>query len=189
MTKKAVKKEVKRLILEGKTKQEAYDELKGISKMKAEDLAKIVQSVPSLNARDKYRSLNIVLIGLLSLTVALKMLSGLPIVIEKGIAWFPVLLFLPLINIILLIGVSTYNQSSYKFVAILAILGLFRLLRDLLSSSFDTFIIIDVVFAAGLIGLGFYLGSKLFPNYTTVKERYQNSQGQDRMRNVIKFED
>jgi predicted RNase H-like HicB family nuclease len=189
MTKKEVRKVVKQSILDGKTKQETFETLKETAKLPTEDLAKIIQSIPSLQARQKYKTLNMILIGLLSLTVLFKMMAGIPIIIENGIKWFPVLFILPIINILLLIGVATYSQSSHKWVAIFTILGLLRSLSDILGQPFEPLIIIDLTIAAGLIGLGFYLNSKLCPDYLTVKERYQNNQGQDRLRNVIKFND
>jgi len=189
MTKKEVRKAALQSILDGKTKQETFETLKETSKLPTEDLAKIIQSIPSLQARQKYKTLNMILIGLLSLTVLFKMMAGIPIIIENGIKWFPVLFILPIINILLLIGVATYSQSSHKWVAIFTIFGLLRSLSDILGQPFEPLIIIDLTIAAGLIGLGFYLNSKLCPDYSTVKERYQNNQGQDRLRNVIKFND
>lgn len=62
-------------------------------------------------------------------------------------------------------------------------------MSDVLSGAFEPLILIDIVIAAIIIGLGFSLNSKLFPNYYTVKERYQDIQGQDRYRDVIRFED
>jgi hypothetical protein len=189
MTKKEARKAAKKSILDGKTKQETFETIKETSKLPTEDLAKIIQSIPSLKARQKYKTLNLVLIVLLSLTVLFKMLAGIPIIIENGIKWVPVLFILPIINILLLIGVYTYSPNSHKWVAIFTILGLLHSLSDILGQPFEPLILIDLTIAAGLIGLGFYLNSKLCPDYLIVKERYQNNQGQDRLRNVIKFDE
>ena len=189
MTKRELRKSVKRSILDGKSKQEVFQELKETSKLPTEDLAKIIQSIPSLNARQKYKTLNIILIVLLSLTVLFKMIAGFPIILENGIKWLPILFLLPIINILLLVGVVTYYPNSHKWVAIFTILSLLRSLSVIFGQPFEPFIIIDLVIAAGLIGLGFYLNSKLSPEYLTVKELYQNRQGQDRLRNVIKFKE
>jgi hypothetical protein len=168
MTKKEVRKAAKQSILDGKTKQETFETLKETSKLPTEDLAKIVQSIPSLQARQKYKMPNMILIGLLTLTVLFKMMAGIPIIIENGIKWFPVLFILPIINILLLIGAATYTQNSHKWVAVFTILGLLRSLSDILGQPFEPLIIIDLTIAAGLIGLGFYLNSKLCPDYLTV---------------------
>lgn len=187
MTKRELRKAVKQSILDGKLKQEIFQELKDTSKNPPEDLAKIIQSIPSLTARQKYKILNSIFIGLLLLTILFKMMTGIPIVIKNGIKWLPILFVLPIINILLLIGVLTYSSNSHKWVAFFTILGLLRSFSDILGQPFVPLIIVDLTIAAGLIGLGFYLNYKLCPEYLTVKERYQNNQGQDKMRNVIKF--
>ena len=193
MTKKETRKAAKQSILDGKTKQETFEILKETSKLSTEDVAKIIQSIPSLSARQKYKTQNTILIVFLSLTILLKMLLGIPFIMQNGIKWLPMIFILPIINVLLLWGVATYSTGIHKLVAIFTIIGLLRSLPDMIGVPFEplTFIafFIDIAIAAGLIGLGFYLNSKLFSNYLTVKERYQNSQGQDRLRNVIKFED
>lgn len=189
MTKRQIRKEAKQHILSGKTKQETFDHLKGIGKLPIEDLAKIIKSIPTLQAREEYKILNIILISLLALTVLAKMLTGIPIVIENGLKWLPILFIIPIVNIILLIGVATYWGESHKWVAILTILGLLRTLGSMLGQPFDPLILVDLSIAAGLIGLGFYLHSKLYTAYKIVKEPYQNSRGENRLRNVIRFED
>ena len=189
MTKKEVRKAANQSILNGKTKQETFEELKTTSHRSEKDLAKIIQTIPSLRARKKYKVLNIILIVLLSLTILFKMMAGLPIIIENGIKWFPIVFLLPIINIWLLFGVITYRPHYHRMVAVFAILGLFQLFGNMVGEPFEPLIIIDFSIAAGLIGLGFYLNSKLFTNYLTVKERYQNNQGQTKLRDVIKFED
>ena len=189
MTKKEVTKSAKQSILEGKTKQETFESLKTSSKLSAEELAKIIQPIPSLQARQKYKTLQMILIGLLLLTILIKMTAGIPIVIQNGIRWLPVLFVFPIINILLLIGVANYMQSSHKFVAIFTLLSLVRSTNEFLGQPLDIFMIIDLILIAGLIGLGFYLNAKLCPDYSIKKERYQNNQGQDRLRNVIQFND
>ena len=192
MTNKEIRKAAKQSILSGKSKQETFEALKGTSYhsvQSIEKMAKIIRNIPSLQARKKYKSLNVVLIVLLSLTVLFKMMSGIPIIIENGIKWFPILFILPIINILLLVGVATYSSGSHKGVALFTFLGLFQLIGNIVGEKFEPLILIDFAIAAGLIGLGLYLNSKLFPDYLTVKERYQDNAGKNRIRDVIKFED
>ena len=108
---------------------------------------------------------------------------------EKGINWLPIIFLMPIINIALTYGVATYNGQSYKFVGIFTILGLLRSLRDVTGATFEPLILLDLGIAGVLIGLGFYLNSKMVGEYQTVKEKYTNQQGQARMRNKIKFID
>ena len=188
MTKRQARKAAKQSILDGNSKQETFESLKVTSKKSTEDLAKIIQSIPSLIARKKYFALNMVLIILLAITILIKVLAGIPLVIQLGFKWFPLLFILPIINILLLVGVATYAAGAHKLVAILTILGVIRSIQ-IVQEQFEPLMLIDFAFAAGLIGLGFYLNSLLCPKYLTVKEIYQNDQGQNRMREVIKFED
>jgi len=189
MTKKEVRRAAKQSILNGKTKQETFEELKMTSYRSAEDLAKIIRNIPSLKARKKYKTLNNILIVLLSLTIAFKIMAGIPIIIENGIKWIPILFLLPIINILLLIGIATYSPGGHKAVALLTLLGVFQLIGNIVGKPFEPFILIDFAIAAGLIGISLYLNSKLFPDYLTVKEHYQNNMGQKKLRDVIKFED
>ncbi len=172
-TKKAIKKEVQKAaeqsILSGKSKQETFETLKETCELSTEDLAKIIQTIPSLDAREKYRSLNTVLLSILILTVFFKIIAGLPILTYYGIRWLPILFFLPAINIILLIGVANYKQGSHKWVSIVAIISLLRLMVDVMRKPFEAAMLIDVVIAFALIVLGFYLNSRLYPKYLILK--------------------
>jgi len=189
MTKKEVKKVVKQSLLSGKTKQETFEELEMTSEFPPEKLARIIRGIPTLQARKKHKTLNIILITLLSLTILFKVLAGIPIVVENGIKWIPILFLLPIINIILLVGVATYSQGGYKAVAILTILGVLQTFGKMWGEPFDPFILIDFVVAAGLITLGFYLNSKFFPEYLISEECYRDSEGEYKLKYVIQFED
>jgi hypothetical protein len=117
------------------------------------------------------------------------MIAGIPILIENGINWLPVLFIFPIINILLLVGVASYTQSAHKYVAFFTIFSLLRSSKEFIGQPIDIFMVVDLILIAGLIGLGFYLNAKLCPDYSIIKERYQNNQGQDRLRYVIKFND
>jgi hypothetical protein len=72
MTKEEVRKAARQSILDGKTKQETFEELKGTSYRSWKstvDLAKIIQKIPTLQVRKKYKTLNVILVVILSLTV------------------------------------------------------------------------------------------------------------------------
>lgn len=186
MTKKEIKDIARKNILDGKTKQETFNILNETSELPIEDLAKIVESIPSLQARKKYRLLNIILILILSITVLLKLLLGLPLLIENGIKFLPVFLILPIINMFLLWGVITFKAGSHKFVAILTILGVLRSLNKLIHNV-DISMLIDITIALSLIGLGFYLNSVFYKGYTIDSEYYEDSDGQNKKKNIITF--
>jgi len=189
MTKTEIRRAAKVRILNGKTKQETFDELKEHYDS-AENLAKIIQGIPSLKAREQTKTWNIVLIILLSLTVLFKLITGISLIAELGTSWLPLLLIMPLINVILLIGVITYSAGIHKAVAIFTIIGLLNSLKHLSNASGDPLSnLINIVIAAGLIALGFYLNSVLSSEYRVGKESYHNEQGKLEFRDVITFED
>jgi len=189
MTRNEVIKSVKQSILIGKTKQETFEELKMVSNLSQEKLAKIIKGIPTLKAKASYQSANIVLIVLISLTIFFKIIWGIVTVFEDGIKWFPLVIISPIINVILLIGVSKYKTESYVFVAVLAILGLFQYIITIISQTFNPLSLIDLAISVTLIILGFYVYFKLQSDFQVHKQRYQNSQGQYRYRDVIKFYD
>jgi len=189
MTKKEVRKVANQSILNGKTKQEIFEELKETSYRSEIDLAKIIRKITSLQAKKRYKALNITFIVLFSLTILSLMLAGISIIINNEIMRLPIIIIWLTIYIVLLIGVTRYNPKSYWWIAMCTILGLIRFLGVMLIEPFKPLSLIDLAIHIGVIWLGLYLHSKLFPAYLTVTERYQNSQGQVKLRNVIKFED
>lgn len=188
MTKKEIRKIAKESILAGKTKQETYNELEGIVGIPSEKLAKIIQLIPSLEIREKYKVLNILFIVLISITILYKIFFGVELIIEFGIKLFPVLFILPLINILLLRGVLKYNYLSYILTAVLTILGILRTKKDAIEEA-GSLIVIDLAIAAALIILGFYLGAKFYKGYTVYKVMEQDENGERKQKSVIKFEE
>lgn len=189
MKKSELRKIAKQNIQEGKSKQETYEILRDASTLPAEELAKIVQSFPSAEAKNKYKALNITLMILLGITATGKVLAGLPLVLQHGVSWTPVLFLFPLINIALLIAVGMYSSGAHKAVGILSAFGLLRYFNNVRFDSFDVYMGIELGFIITLIALGFYLNSVLCPSYKKIGETYLNQQGQKRMRYNISFPD
>jgi hypothetical protein len=188
--KKTAKKAAKQHLLSGKTKQETFDSLKGISNLPVVDVAKIVQSIPTLKDRQKYKIFNNILIVLLSITAFSKTITGLTFVLESGIIWFPVLFIFLLINILLLCGVVTYSAGCHKFVAFFSMLGVINSIEKMISDSFvSPLILIDLTIAVCLAGLGLYLNYVLYPEYEISKIEYRNSEGEVKFKRRILFKD
>lgn len=189
MTKSDVRKLVKQKIKEGKTKQQTFDEIIELSDMPAEEIANMVKVIPTLASRQKNKTLNVILIVFLSLTVLAKILSGIPIILQNGIKWIPVLFLLPAINVLLLWGVATYRANFHRVVAVFTILGLFNSLIKSIGVPFNYLLLSDFAFYAVLIILGFYCQSKLTPGYDKMKERYISSEGETMIRDKFVFDD
>lgn len=190
MNKKEIKKSAISKIKEGKTRQQAFEEIRDETKESAEDIAKIVRFIPTLQARKKFKIANTILGIILILTVLIKMLAGLPIILELGGAqYLPLLLLLPIINIILTIGVFRYNGSYYRLVIFLTIIGLLNSMKYIIGEEFDPLILIDLGIAGVLIGLSSYLGNKLVSSYDLTKVKHKTDSGKVRIKQVIRFND
>jgi hypothetical protein len=176
-------------IAEGKTRQETFDTLMADHKLPSVEFATIIQGIPSLQSREKYKTANGILMTLIILTIVFKLIAGIFLVMENGLMTLPILLILPLLNIYLLWGVLNFRPGAHRVVAIFTILGIVRSLQQVIGQAFDPILLLDFAIAAGLIGLGFYLNTKLHPAYKTVRESYLNSEGYELDRYVIKFEE
>ena len=189
MTKREVRKLVQLKIKEGKTQQQTFDEILELSDMPAEEIANIVKVIPTLESRQKNKIFNVILIVLLSLTVLSKIISGIPIVLQNGLKWIPILFLLPIINVLLLWGVATYKANFHRFVAIFTILGILNSLSKIIGVPFNYLLLIDFSIYAVLIILGFYSQSKLTPGYDKMKERYISNEGDTLIRDKFVFDD
>jgi hypothetical protein len=189
MTLKEAAKIARKQIAEGKTRQETFDTLMAANKLPSVEFATIIQGIPSLQTREKYKTANVILMTLIILTIVFKLIAGIFLVMQNGLLTLPLLLILPLLNIYLLWGVLNFRPGAHRLVAIFTILGIVRSLQQVIGQAFDPILLLDFAIAAGLIGLGFYLNNKLHPVYKTVRESYQNSEGYELDRYVIKFEE
>lgn len=188
MTRKELRKAAEQMVQAGMGRQQVFNELRVQSGLPEEKVAQVVRYVPSLESRERYMTAQAMLIGLLVLTIVIKLGIALLQVIQVGLAWTPFIFLLPLINIALLYGVVTYRGRAYHFVGLFAFFTLTRIVFDL-NSSTSWFVWVDVAIAAALLGLGYFLNSKMVPGYQEVKEKYVNAEGQERLRNVIQFPD
>lgn len=189
MTKKEIRKIASTKLNEGKKRQQVLTEMAEETDVPVADIARILRYMPSRRTKKKYKLVNSLLLTILMLTVILKFIVGIPIVIQNGIQWLPVLLLIPLINIILCYEVATYKGYIYKWVAIYPVLPLLKLLPTLFTNGVDFFKTIDLVIVGLLIFLGLYLNKKFAADYKTKREYYINDLGQRRGRDVIFFND
>ena len=148
MTDKKIRKAAKRSILNGKTKQETFEELKGKSYKSAKKAANIIQTIPSLQARRKYKIEYITLIVFLSATILIIMKAVIPFIIEKGVWLLMIFLLPPLIN--LLVGVITYNPNSYIWVTLLSFPWQAYLGNALVGDTFEPILLLYLIIATGV---------------------------------------
>lgn len=190
MKKHELRNEAKKRIRAGLAKQEVFDELKNKAIISNEELAKYIQDIPSLAMREKYKTWQSLLIVLLVVTIVFKLILALPFMTNGLVSGVLALLFVPLVNVLLLIGVVRYSTGAHKFVAVFTIISLLRVSSDFLNNPFeDIVVLLSVLIAGALIFIGFYLSSKLHPAYEMKREKYLNKDGESRMRYRYIFPD
>ncbi len=178
------KKQIKKLIIEkvksGMPKQQVFEEMIPENKI-GKDLAKLIQSVPSVQAKNKFKSIHILFIVLLII-----LLLVLIIVRDyAGIIWTCPILYL----------VATAQPRHYGWALLPSIYGITPGLQLILWSpqgveSLSVTLGIIIVLISILISvIGFYLSRKLTPNFTETKEPYEDDDGNTRYRLALRFKD
>lgn len=169
MTRRQIRKEAERLVKDGLGRQQVFDILKHQGAgMDDEKLARIVRYVPSMAARQRYKVPHAVLLALLWVTAVAKSLYGIGMAMESGRSVILAALMLPIVTIILGIGIAMYRTRAYHTVAFLSAIGLVRYISRTDWSTFDPFNTIDLVVAAAMIALSWYLFNKVASNYQVV---------------------
>ncbi|MBX2982607.1 MAG: hypothetical protein KF843_08045 [Flavobacteriales bacterium] len=173
----------------GTSHQQVYDELQGGGNMPDEKLADLIRSVPSLERRSRYRTEHVILLGLLVLAIAWKAGLEIPVAARNGLVHVLYHSIWCMAFVLVLIGVIKYWRRAHTWAGLLGMMSLFRSTADGVSTDqgFDQLVVMLLLFALAV--LGFYLQRKLTPAYITVKEPYVNSEGQDRLRQVVRFGD
>jgi hypothetical protein len=186
--KRAIRRSAEQMVRSGMSRQQVFDELNRTTGLATEQLADMVRFIPSMGARKRHGAAQTALIGLLVLTVLLKLLAAFGLVLMNGDRMLPWVLLMPAVNMVIAIGVAMHRGATYKAVAALTIIGLLQSTARIFSSPMWA-ILLELVLAAALIGLSLFLLKRMVPDHTTVKERYINANGQERLRNVIRFKE
>lgn len=165
MTKKSLDyKFAKKFIIESRIKnisdQEIYNELvqryfdkKGI--------AGLIKSVVKTEVKQKYKIYNHILIGLLWISIILKILTIIPLTQQSGILYTIILmLFAPSINLFFIYNIAKYNGPYYRFCGILSIASFFQSITYFENVST---IVINALLVGVVAGLCFYLSKKFYP--------------------------
>ncbi len=166
--KKQVVAQVKSLRSEGKSDQEIYA-LLSPEYYDRKTVATIITATVTEERKRKYRDAQISLLVVLGLTIVLKLLAATALLIssQSGAA-LVLLILLPAVNIYFFVQILRYEAAIYRACGILAIMGISRILNGLAKEA-DWLILVDVVIIGIVVGLSFYLDSKLFPDYSPQK--------------------
>lgn len=166
MTKRSVRKEANALIQEGLGRQQIFDTLNAQGTgMEVEALANLVRYMPSLATRAKYRVAHATLLILLWISAVSKSLFGVGMALERGWSQLPFAILLPAITIVLAIGIAMYRTRAYHTVAFVTIIGLVRMSTRTTWSEADLGTWVGLCFSASMVGLAWYLFTKMASNY------------------------
>jgi hypothetical protein len=181
---KQIKKLAQEKIKLGLSKQVIYQEL-NLEFNGGQKIANIIQSLPSAQALKRYKFLHILFLVLLCVLVALMLLSfSFP-----GILW----------TVPMIVFAAQHKARLYGWACVPGIYGLvpvIMLIMQIPNSRHTLTVILLVILSISIflvsalvIYLGFFLRSKLTPSYIEKKERYENSEGNARLRLVFEFKD
>jgi len=177
MTRAAIRKLAEAKIKEGKSRQEVFDELSQELSENKERIAKIVRYRIPLKTRAVYSNLFYVFVGLVILSIVLKLLAGFFIIslFNFNNPLFYLLAFLvPIGSVILLIQALNHNGAAFSGIAAINAYGVFSSIKNLDKMEFNVVTGIEFVFILSLIGLAIFLSYKMVPNYE-MKAKYENT--------------
>lgn len=162
LNKKEVIKTIQNRIQDNVPRQEILNDLSEQYHDKT-TISALIASTIDPKTKEKYKTLNNLLLGLLVLTIIAKILVG--IVSLSSLSPLLVLFafVIPIITIWFAFAVLNFKGYIYNILGLLAIAGIFTTNRTIIASGI--YGIIDVVIALSISGLSFYLGKKMFPNY------------------------
>ncbi len=187
MKESELRKQIRAKIEAGSSPQQVYDEFHKGANAPDEKLADLVRYVPTLERRADYKVGQWVLLGLLCAAIAWKVNAVASAMAEgRGPSVFFHGAFV-IGYIVALFAVAKYWRNAHSIAGLLAFLDIMRF-HDQPGSSDGTSLVVILLFGV-LAVLGMYLQRKLTPDYITLKERYTNAEGQERLREVIRFGD
>lgn len=160
-SKKELKKLAIQLIESGKTKQETFEELSS-QYYESDTIARIIGSIPSVEIKQKFNTINNILFILLIVSAILKVLTALPLLIDTITGGIIVMLIVPLINIFFAFHVKKMRGEIYLALGFLAAASTLKTLENILELGPTA--LIDTSIAATICILAFYIKSKAFPN-------------------------
>jgi len=161
-SKKELNKLAIQLIEQGKTKQETFEELSS-QYYESDTIARIIGSIPTLEIKQKFKTVNNILFLLLIVSAILKVVSVLPLILDTVTGGIAVMLFVPLINIFFAIQVKKMRGEIYLALGILATAGILKTLQSLIEVG--PIALIDTAIVTAICILAFYIKSKAFPNF------------------------
>lgn len=186
MRSKELRNRVRNEIETGNSPQDVYGRLEEAGNMADENLADLVRYVPTLERRQRYKAQHYALAVLMLLVIAWKLAVDVPAALEEDGITMVFKMIWAMAWAAALVGVWKYWRRFHAFAGLIGFLTVMR------QGQFANLGIGEVAFMAlvgGVAILGFHLQRKLTPDYIVLKERYTNAEGQERVRQVVRFGD
>lgn len=147
----------------GKSDQDIYNELSQQYYDK-KTIALLITGTVTTENKNKYIIYNNILVGLLGISILLKLLSVFILTIQTGQLWTLLLvLIVPLFAAYFMFEIARYNGPIYRICGWLTIAGFIQTIGK---TEDGTEILLNVIFACAVAGLSFYLDSKMFPDFS-----------------------
>ena len=181
---------VEKKIKEGKGKQEILTEVKKEIKIPRKELANLLQHIPTLAQRNKYKKINTILIVFLIASIVVKSIKAW-FVLEgtEDIHFFVLTLALPILYLFLMIEISKFKAFAYKPLVIFSFLDMLNFAVIFLFLKYPHFFesilvisIVNLIIAVVLLFLGMALDKRMNSTYTRKFEKYTTKDGQKKTR-------
>ncbi len=179
MNQKIAKKTIEEGRGAGKSDQQIYNELSEHYPNK-KNLALLITGTATSQDKARYRLYNNILIGLLTITLLLRLLSSF-LLIQTGA--FPGFLMIvaAIMPALFIYGISQYLAPVYKLCGILSVLGIVTTLATwgtgALTGDGSVNKLIDLVLVVPIALLSFYLAGKMFPKFNPGKLQSDGKDG------------
>jgi hypothetical protein len=183
MTTREKRKLIRAKIEAGASPQQVYDELHGPGNAADEKLADLVRFVPTPARRIQYRTAQWVLLVLLVLSALHWLVLAVAAAQVNAAAMFMAAAWMAGYAVII-VAITAYWRKAHAWAGMISIWGFFRL-RD--AENLQSLLPLVLMGASAVLAI--YLQRKLTPDYIKLKEKYTNSEGQERLREMVRFGD
>lgn len=179
MNQKIAKKTIDQRREEGKSDQQIYNELSEHYPNK-KNLALLITGTATGQDKVRYRLYNNILIGLLTITLLLRLWSSFLLVRAGEFPGF-LILIAAIMPALFIYGISQYLAPMYKLCGILSVLGIITILATLgsgaLTGEGSLNKLVDLVLVVPIAILSFYLAGKMFPKFNPGKLQSDGKDG------------
>jgi hypothetical protein len=154
---KQIDKEIRIQFKKGIDKSEIYSVLAKKYPENLDSISRLLKQYPDLQTQQKYKVLVNILLVLLVIVAALKIMSGIFLLLKISPFALPFLFFIPLINIWMIVEISRYKQIYFFITGCLAFVGAQGIKSIEAGALF-------AIFAIPIAIIAFYIGYKFKKN-------------------------